>query len=123
MDSREYLKQILAEGRHYDYIDKVILFMAWLTQQLSSKGLPSPTLVGGSPVGLYTNANYISKDIDIIKGRMQTGYAVLMDIDGNTVKFEAPKTAKLKDCYRIAARNTTLISMVSDRSFSKSIPA
>lgn len=48
-----------------------------------------------------------------IKGRMSTGYAVLMDIDGNKVDFSAMpkgyKTPKLSNCKRIMARSTEMI--------------
>ena len=49
----------------------------------------------------------------IIKGRMSIGgYAVLSNIDGNTVKFEKTprhgKTVKLKDCKRVQARKSVL---------------
>ena len=54
----------------------------------------------------------------IIKGRMTaSGYAILSDIDGNTVKFEKTtrhgKTVKLKDCKRIQARKSSLIMVAS----------
>lgn len=48
-----------------------------------------------------------------IKGRMSTGYAILMDIDGNKVNFSAMpkgyKTPKLSNCKRIMARSTEMI--------------
>ena len=57
----------------------------------------------------------------LIKGRMTTGgYAILYDMDGNTVKFEKTtrhgKTVKLCDCKRIQARKSSLIMVayVSD---------
>ena len=54
----------------------------------------------------------------IIKGRMTVGgYAILSDIDGNTVKFEKTtrhgKTVKLNDCKRIQARKSNLIMVAS----------
>lgn len=57
----------------------------------------------------------------IIKGRMTNGgYAILSDIDGNTVKFEKTprhgKTAKLSSCRRLFARKSivTITTSVSD---------
>lgn len=48
-----------------------------------------------------------------IKGRMSTGYAILMDIDGNKVDFSAMpkgyKTPKLSNCKRMMARSTEMI--------------
>jgi hypothetical protein len=47
-----------------------------------------------------------------IKGRMSTGYAILMDVDGNKVDFGAMprgyKAPKLSNCKRIAARSTVI---------------
>ena len=42
-----------------------------------------------------------------IKGRMSTGYAILMDIDGNTVNFKP--MPKLKIMKRITARKSCLM--------------
>ena len=47
-----------------------------------------------------------------IKGRTSTGYAILMDVDGNKVDFGAMprgyKAPKLSNCKRIAARSTVI---------------
>ena len=56
---------------------------------------------------LYLNKEYF------IKGRMSSGYAILMDIHGNKIDFkDAPKgmkTPKLNNCKRIGARKTWII--------------
>ena len=43
---------------------------------------------------------------------MSTGYAVLMDIDGNKIDFSTMprgyKTQKLRNCKRITARSTVM---------------
>lgn len=46
-----------------------------------------------------------------IKGRMSTGYAILMDIDGNKADFSYKpiKTPKLNLCKRISARKTLMV--------------
>ena len=48
-----------------------------------------------------------------IKGRMSTGYAILMDIEGNKIDFsymaKGYKTPKLCNCTRISARTSQLI--------------
>ena len=54
----------------------------------------------------------------LIKGRITIGeYAILSDIDGNTVKFEKTtrhgKTVKLCNCKRIQARKSSLIMVAS----------
>ena len=47
---------------------------------------------------------------------MSTGYAVLMDIDGNKADFSVMprgyKTPKLSNCKRITARSTVMTQMV-----------
>lgn len=52
-----------------------------------------------------------------IKGRMSTGYAILMDIEGNKIDFSSMpkgmKTPKLSNCTRISARNSVLVSKVA----------
>ena len=46
-----------------------------------------------------------------IKGRMSTGYAILMDIDGKKIDFSSMpiKTPKLSLCERISARKSLMI--------------
>lgn len=43
---------------------------------------------------------------------MNTGYAILMDIEGNKIDFstisKGYKTSKLSNCKRIAARSTVM---------------
>lgn len=52
-----------------------------------------------------------------IKGRMSTGYAILMDIEGNKIDFSSMpkgmKTPKLCNCIRATARNSVLIDKVA----------
>lgn len=52
-----------------------------------------------------------------IKGRMSTGYVILMDIDGNKIDFstmpKGMKTPKLRNCKRIAARSSQMIYTVT----------
>lgn len=51
-----------------------------------------------------------------IKGRMSTGYAILMDIDGHRIDFSAIprgyKTPKLSNCKRITARTSQIVRTV-----------
>ena len=55
----------------------------------------------------FDKVRYLGKEY-FIKGRMSTGYAILMDIQGNKVDFKnAPKgmkTPKLKNMKRVASR-------------------
>ncbi len=52
-----------------------------------------------------------------IKGRMSTGYAILMDVEGNKIDFSAMpkgcKTPKLSNCKRITARSSQMIQAVA----------
>jgi hypothetical protein len=52
-----------------------------------------------------------------IKGRMSTGYAILMDIDGNKADFSAMpkgyKTPKMVNFKRLEARSTWMITSVA----------
>lgn len=52
-----------------------------------------------------------------IKGRMSTGYAILMDIEGNKIDFSTMpkgyKTPKLSNCNRISSRKTTLVTQIA----------
>lgn len=64
----------------------------------------------------FDKVKYFGKEY-FIKGRMSTGYAILMDIYGNKIDFSSKpkgyKTPKLSNCIRIAARNTTLCTQVT----------
>ena len=59
----------------------------------------------------FDKVRYFSKEY-FIKGRMSTGYAILMDIDGKKIDFSTMpkgyKTPKLSNCSRVASRKTTL---------------
>ena len=62
----------------------------------------------------FDRVKYFGKEY-FIKGRMSTGYAVLMDIDGNKIDFSnmprGYKTVKLNNCKRIFARKSQLIAI------------
>ncbi|MEG0577781.1 MAG: RNA-guided endonuclease IscB [Bacilli bacterium] len=61
----------------------------------------------------FDKVKYLDKEY-FIKGRMSTGYALLMDIDGNKIDFsKSPKgfkTPKLSNCKRIEARKSWIMS-------------
>lgn len=63
----------------------------------------------------FDKVRYFGKDY-FIKGRMSTGYAILMDIDGNKIDFsEMPKgykTPKMVNLKRLEARSTWMITTV-----------
>lgn len=64
----------------------------------------------------FDKVRYFGKEY-FIKGRMSTGYAILMDIDGNKIDFSAMpkgyKTPKLSNCSHVASRKTTLCIQVA----------
>ena len=80
-----------------------------------TKGLRSEQTINTSKILGFKKFDKVSYQGNyyFIKGRMSTGYAILMDIFGKTQKFENPKTVKLKDCKRIRARRTTMIQRTS----------
>lgn len=63
----------------------------------------------------FDKVRYFGNDY-FIKGRMSTGYAILMDIDGNKADFSAMpkgyKTPKMVKLKRIEARTTWIITTV-----------
>lgn len=64
----------------------------------------------------FDKVKYFGKEY-FIKGRMSTGYAVLMDIDGRKIDFSAMpkglKTPKLSNCKRIMARTTQMVYLMA----------
>lgn len=52
-----------------------------------------------------------------VKGRMSTGYAILMDIEGNKIDFshmpKGHKTPKLSNCKRITARSSWMVEQIA----------
>ena len=64
----------------------------------------------------FDKVRYFGNDY-FIKGRMSTGYAVLMDIDGYKIDFSTMpkgcKTPKLSNCKRITARTSQMLQTVT----------
>jgi len=63
----------------------------------------------------FDKVRYLGHDY-FIKGRMSTGYVILMDIDGNKIDFSAlpngSKTPKMKKLKRLEARTSWMITTV-----------
>ena len=63
----------------------------------------------------FDKVRYFGKDY-FIKGRMSTGYAILMDINGNKIDFSAMpkgfKTPKMASLTRLEARSSWMITTV-----------
>ena len=64
----------------------------------------------------FDKVKYFGKEY-FIKGRMNSGYAILMDIEGNKIDFsgmpKGMKTPKLSNCKRITARSSQMIYVIS----------
>jgi len=64
----------------------------------------------------FDKVKYFNREY-FIKGRMSTGYAILMDIEGNKIDFsfmpKGMKTPKLSNCTRISARDSVLVDKVT----------
>ena len=64
----------------------------------------------------FDKVKYFGKEY-FIKGRMSTGYAILMDIEGDKIDFsympKGMKIPKLCNCIRVAARDSVLVDKVA----------
>ena len=76
----------------------------------SEQKIPTDKIMGFRK---FDKVKYLGKEY-FIKGRMSSGYCILMDIQGNKISFEnAPKgmkTVKLVNCERIQARKTWIMT-------------
>ena len=77
----------------------------------SEQKIPTKKIMGFRK---FDKVKYLGKEY-FIKGRMSSGYCILMDINGNKVEFkDAPKgmkTVKLNNCKRIAGRKSWIIQL------------
>lgn len=64
----------------------------------------------------FDKVKYFGKEY-FIKGRMSTGYAILMDIDGKKIDFSSMpkgyKTPKLSNCKRVTSRKSVICTQVA----------
>lgn len=64
----------------------------------------------------FDKVKYFGKEY-FVKGRMSTGYTILMDIYGNKIDFSSMpkgyKTPKLNNCKRITARTSLMVQAVT----------
>ena len=77
----------------------------------SEKKIPTGKICGFRK---FDKVEWLGKEL-FIKGRMSTGYAILMDIDGKTVPLKP--LAKLKIAKRITARKSCLITAMVTENF------
>ena len=80
-----------------------------------TKGIRSERHINTGKIGgfrKFDKVKYFGNEY-FIKGRMSSGYCILMDIRGNKIEFkDAPKgtkTAKLNNCKRIQARKSWIM--------------
>lgn len=80
-----------------------------------TKGIRSEQLIAtGKIQGFrkFDKVRYFGKEY-FIKSRMNTGYAILMDIEGNKIDFshmpKGMKTPKLSNCKRVTARTSQMV--------------
>jgi hypothetical protein len=72
----------------------------------SEKSMPTGKLMG---IRKFDKVKHLDQEL-FVKGRMSTGYAVLMDIEGKSVGLKP--MAKLKTITRISARTSCLTSQI-----------
>ena len=74
----------------------------------SEQSIPTGKILGFKK---FDKVKYLEKEY-FIKGRMSSGYAVLMDIFNNKIDFKympkGMKTPKLSNCQRLSARRSCL---------------
>ncbi|MCR5586736.1 MAG: hypothetical protein K6F77_04310, partial [Lachnospiraceae bacterium] len=87
-------------------------------KNISKKGVRSEQpIITGKIQGFrkFDKVKYFNREY-FIKGRMSTGYATLMDIEGNKIDFshmpKGMKTPKLSNCKRIAARTSQMVCTI-----------
>lgn len=83
-----------------------------------TKGVRSEQAIVTSKIGgfrKFDKVRYFGKEY-FIKGRMSTGYAILMDVDGKKIDFSAMpkgyKTPKMANLKRLAARSSWMVTAV-----------
>jgi len=108
---------IASQGNEINFKTNVILFKKCVSKgdYQQSKGVRSEQRIPtGKIQGFrkYDKVRYLGKEY-FIKGRMSTGFAILMDIEGNKVDFkDAPKgmkTPKMKNMKKITSRKSWII--------------
>ena len=109
---------IASKGKRVVFKNKNILFKKCVSDgdYQQSQGIRSEQRIPTCKIKgfrKFDKVEYLGKEY-FIKGRMSTGYAILMDIKGNKIEFkDAPKgfkTPKMVNMKRLGARKTWIIS-------------
>jgi 5-methylcytosine-specific restriction endonuclease McrA len=109
---------IASGGQHIHLKQNVILFKKCVSDgdYQQTKGVRSEQKIPTGKIDgfrKFDKVRYLGREY-FIKGRMSSGYAILMDISGKKVDFSnSPKgwkTPKLSNCKRLSARKSWIIS-------------
>lgn len=109
---------IASGGQHIHLKQNVILFKKCISDgdYQQTKGVRSEQKIPTGKIDgfrKFDKVRYLGREC-FIKGRMSSGYAILMDISGKKVDFSnSPKgwkTPKLSNCKRLSARKSWIIS-------------
>ena len=105
---------IASEGSKFQYKVKNILYKKCIADgdYQQTKGIRSEQKIPTGKINgfrKFDKVKYLGKEY-FIKGRMSTGYVILMDIEGKKIDFSqkerGKKTVKMKDLKRIGSRKT-----------------
>jgi len=108
---------IASQGNEVNFKINEVLFKKCISDgdYQQSKGIRSEQRIPTNKIQgfrKFDKVNYLGSEY-FIKGRMSTGYAILMDIDGNKIDFNnAPKgmkIPKMKNMSRVGSRKTWII--------------
>ena len=109
---------IASQGNEVEFKTNVVLFKKCVSDgdYQQSKGIRSEQRIPTCKINgfrKFDKVKYLGKEY-FIKGRISTGFAILMDIKGNKIDFkDAPKgmkTPKMQNMTRIASRKSWVIS-------------
>lgn len=108
---------IASEGKNIKFVINKVLYKKCIADGdfQQTKGIRSEQKIPTCKIQgfrKFDKVYYLSKEY-FIKGRMSSGYAILMDIFGNKTDFsnakKGMKTPKLKNCKRIGARKSWIM--------------
>lgn len=108
---------IASQGEKAEFKTKSVLIKKCVAKgdYQQTKGIRSEQRIPAGKIGgfrKFDKVEYLGREY-FIKGRMSTGYAILMDIQGNKIVFkDAPKgmkTPKLANCKKIGARKSWIM--------------
>lgn len=119
MDKKHYIDAcvIASGGKPVIFMTDTIIYKKCVSDgdYQQTKGIRSEQKIPSNKIygfRKFDKVKYLGKEY-FIKGRMSTGYAILMDITGKKIDFsdmpKGMKTPKLSNCKRIGARKSWMI--------------